>query len=203
MKTIFRFWIDQIIALFPEVPGSVDVNFCSAYSIRDGYFSIDPNKVMTGGSKPATIDQYLDTAINLIRRGVELDIVFRFTKSDVSARSERLGKLSATEPTEVRLLSLPATWAKYLITGDPNTIPPDEKIQADAFKESEGLMDATIFLGEPRFADTNPATEKPGDVLDFIFFTGGSTIPDTAAVIEPTPIAVDPIADPVPVLAKI
>lgn len=81
----------------------------------------------------------------------------------------------------------PASWASYLINGDASGLSPEEKAQADAWLEREGIAsvvsDATDEDGESkeaRFTWSMPlyAPElgcQGGDVLDYVCHMKEST----------------------------
>lgn len=63
-KIIFRKFKDEILALFPELPGTYNPNTCCCYAHVGQHSSVNYDMIIAN-SKPATPDEYNDLLYEL------------------------------------------------------------------------------------------------------------------------------------------
>jgi len=96
-KVIFRKWYKRhggdIIALFPETPGSNDGGLCQSYMHLGQHGAANPNWVIQA-SYPATEEEYKDLLAELEKIGYDdLVIVKKQTRHSIDVRLENIKKL--------------------------------------------------------------------------------------------------------------
>lgn len=88
VKVIFRkFPNGDIIAFFPEFPGSNDAGTCFNYTHTGKHGS---GQATCKGTKRATSDEYCSLYFELYRFGYEMTVVSRFTGQMYHKRVKRL-----------------------------------------------------------------------------------------------------------------
>lgn len=69
-KVIFRYWENDVIAIFPEDADSPNPRYCESYQHVGGHGSCDPNAIVEV-SRPATPEEYAS-----LKRELESDPYF-------------------------------------------------------------------------------------------------------------------------------
>ena len=88
-KVIFRKWKDgDIIALFPEEPGTQDPGTCSSYMHVGQHSAANPAIIRE--TKPATPDEYRELALELKSIGYNLEIISRNKHKFLYRRARKL-----------------------------------------------------------------------------------------------------------------
>lgn len=90
-KVIFRKWKDtgDVIAIFPEIPGTHDATTCLMYEHVGQHGAGDAWHVIAS-SVPASGQKYLDLIVELERIGYDLQICKRYRRHFVDTRKAAL-----------------------------------------------------------------------------------------------------------------
>lgn len=80
MKTvvIFRWWQNDVIALFPEIPADIDGKYCLSYQRMGQHSGADYMGIMQK-SRPAKESEYANLLHELTTIGYDLDIRKKLT----------------------------------------------------------------------------------------------------------------------------
>jgi hypothetical protein len=91
---IFRYWLEDILALFPYLVGDPDPSTCMSYQ-HVGQHGAAAFEAMLDESRPATRDEYADLQSELESMGYELAIVEDIDrKQALASRRRQLQELS-------------------------------------------------------------------------------------------------------------
>lgn len=89
-KVIFRMFKGEVLALFPEVAGTVDKpHHCLSYARIGQHSAADPYGVIDESS-PATPEEYASLKRELERIGYQLEVVQRTPRGAYSTRRKQL-----------------------------------------------------------------------------------------------------------------
>lgn len=88
---IFRYWKNEVIALFPSVPGSSKYN-CSSY-MHVGQHSSADDRMIIAESRPATPQEYADLKIELENAGYTLKIYRRWQYRFLEMREDEIARI--------------------------------------------------------------------------------------------------------------
>jgi len=91
-KVIFRFWkrSQSVIAIFPEVPGDMELHTCSSYEHMGQHGACCPASIIQD-SRPASDYEYKDLKEELENQaGYNLQIVKRYTQNHTEVREKEL-----------------------------------------------------------------------------------------------------------------
>lgn len=86
VKVLFRVFQGEVLALFPELPGTNQLQTCSCYACIGQHSHADLARVMRA-SRPARPDEYAELACELQRLGYSLIPIQRVPRA---ARARRL-----------------------------------------------------------------------------------------------------------------
>lgn len=93
IKVVFRVFDGEVLALFPELPGTNDRWTCTCYAHIGQHSSADIHHVVNN-SRPATVEEYFDLLRELegiyCTDGDTLRVVRRVGKWAITAREEEL-----------------------------------------------------------------------------------------------------------------
>jgi len=88
-KVIFRYWMNDVVAIFPEIPGDLNPQNCLSYQHIGQHCTCNPFYIITS-SKPATEIQYQDLKIELESLGYKLKVVKKLSPKNIEIRSKKL-----------------------------------------------------------------------------------------------------------------
>lgn len=96
-KVIFRAWhkTGEIIAIFPELPGTHHVNTCESYMHIGQHGACNPRFLINEETRPATPAEYADLQSELESIGYRLEICERYRYSMTVARRELMKAYNA------------------------------------------------------------------------------------------------------------
>jgi len=89
---IFRFWkvSNNVIAIFPEIPGDMNLYTCSSYEHLGQHGACNPNGIIED-SRLAKPEEYEDLKEELENSfGYNLEIKKRYTQKHLMAREKRI-----------------------------------------------------------------------------------------------------------------
>lgn len=92
-KVIFRMFQGQVIALFPEEPGTENKYTCGSYAHIGQHGSATP-MIVIDGSQRATAEQYANLKRELELLGYRLQVIKRYTSNHQRIRQEQLRRIS-------------------------------------------------------------------------------------------------------------
>ena len=88
-KVIFRKFKDgDIIAIFPEEPGTLQMSTCLSYMHIGQHSSCDVR--ITRNTLPATLKEYRDLRNELTKLGYNLEIIKKFTPNHYQTRLNKI-----------------------------------------------------------------------------------------------------------------
>ncbi len=88
-RVIFRMFKGEVIAIFPELPGTMDVYTCSSYMHIGQHGACDPYGVI-GVSKPAKEKEYVGLYQELLSIGYRLLVVAKNRYQYLEARRKNI-----------------------------------------------------------------------------------------------------------------
>lgn len=104
-KVIFRKWPESeggdVIAIFPEEPGTNDPYTCTMYERVGQHGSGDPSGVIRR-TKPAKPSEYADLKRELGRIGYKLEVIQRTSSSMLEVRRRKLREMGKRNPSRKR-----------------------------------------------------------------------------------------------------
>jgi hypothetical protein len=84
-KVIFRVWQGDVIALFPQIPGTPNPSSCLSYMHMGQHSSADYNGIILT-SRPAKKKEYAALFAELTKRGYKLKVACRASRRDYEIR---------------------------------------------------------------------------------------------------------------------
>ena len=88
-KVIFRYWMNGVIAIFPEIPGDLSPQNCLSYQHIGQHSACDPSYIIKS-SKPATETQYNNLKVELESLGYKLKVVDKRSPKSIELRRKEL-----------------------------------------------------------------------------------------------------------------
>ncbi len=88
-NVMFRYWKDDVIAIFPEIPGDSSPHNCLSYQHIGQHGTCDPAYIIRD-SKPATVQQYQGLKTELESMGYALHVVSRQSAQAFEVRKKAL-----------------------------------------------------------------------------------------------------------------
>lgn len=90
-KVIFRYWMNGVVAIFPEIPGDMNPQNCLSYQHIGQHCTCDPFYIIKS-SKPATEIQYNNLKVELESLGYKLKVISKQSPNIIELRKKELEK---------------------------------------------------------------------------------------------------------------